>query len=224
MPGWRTTTTTWRKLNCTQHRQTAQASASQRERTHGLPSYLTPNCRLQIRPPTVVSREKLNVAALVKLSNSVADGNICADRMESLCIFSAGFAAFFEAFTKWPILGVARILQQAMLGLEANSPAAHSSPLSRPLLLLPHCPVDGPQAACTFALLKIVRKSCAAPVSDWETMLLQQMRIPLESCIAASTATGLPSLPCFPRSANSCSLANCWLLTYFADWAEWWWW
>ena len=57
-----------------------------------------------------------------------------------------------------------------------------------------------PSAACTFALLKIVRKSCAVPVSDRETMLLQQMRIPpppLESCIAASTATGLPSLPCF---------------------------
>ena len=36
----------------------------------------------------------------------------------------------------------------AMLDLEANRPAGHSSPLSRPLLLLPHCPVDGPQAFC----------------------------------------------------------------------------
>ena len=36
----------------------------------------------------------------------------------------------------------------AKLGLEAKRPAGHSSPLSRPLLLLPHCPVDGPQAFC----------------------------------------------------------------------------
>ena len=91
----------------------------------------------------------------------------------------------------------------AKLGLEAKRPAGHSSPLSRPLLLLPHCPVDGPRpsAGCTFALLKIVRESCAAPVSDWETMLLQQMRIPpppLESCKAASTAPALLPFLAFP--------------------------
>ena len=105
MPGWRTTTTTWRKLNCTQHRQTAQASASQRERTNGLPSYLTPNCRLQIRPHNCsfsAPREKINVAA-VAVKNR-CDANMC-ERMKSLCFFSAACAAFAaafsEAFTTW---------------------------------------------------------------------------------------------------------------------------
>ena len=120
----------------------------------------------------------------------------------------------------------------ATLGLEANRPDAHSSPLSRPLLPLPHCPVDGPQACCMhFCTSKLSENPALRPFrtrklcfcSRWEPPLP-----PLESCIAASTANGLPSkFLAFPRSANLCSLANCcWLLTYFADWAtEWWrWW
>ena len=205
MAGWLWTTTTCWKLNCT-HRQTGssgQRCLGERPTACRLLSYLSPNCRLQIGPPTVVSPEKLNVAAVpVKLSNSVADGNIRADRMESLCIFSAGFAAFFEAFTKWAILGVGTILQQSLGWRPKGQLATHH-------LFLGHCcycptaqlMAPRPSAGCTFALLKIVRESCAAPVSDWETMLLQQMRIPpppLESCIAASTALGLLPFLAFP--------------------------
>ena len=94
---WLRTTTTWRKLNCT-HRQRGKTNEPTACRLRG---YLTPNCSLlQIRPPTVVSPvEKLNVAA-APLSNCQNPLPMPTYVMESLCIFSAGSAAFFEAFSK----------------------------------------------------------------------------------------------------------------------------
>ena len=147
---------------------------------------------------------------------------MCADRVESLLVCPAGFAAFFEDFTKSPILGLATILQQS---LEATRPVCHSSPLSRPLLHPPsRCPVDARKKPPHPLLhLKIDRKSCCgrfhrgnyAFFSRWEFL-------PLLWIHQHQTQPPLPSFLAFP-AANLCSLANCRLLTYFADWAACWW-
>ena len=222
MPGWRTTTTTWRKLNCTQHRQTAQASASQRERTNGLPSYLTPNCRLQIRPHNCsfsAPREKINVAA-VAVKNR-CDANICASAWSHFAfslqpVCAAFAAAFSEVFTTWGRTEGPRgqiATHHLFLGHQAATGPLHTWWPPGPALqqrLLHFC--------------KIVRKSCG--------------RLDLGNYGAAADENSFPS----PGVMHSCtgvrsllsnlhSLAKWRLLTYFATdwppscWSCWWcWW
>ena len=91
--------------------------------------------------------------------------------------------------------------------LDCERPAAHSSPLSRPLLpffLLPHCPVDRPQAFCCMHFcteLKIVRKSCPVPVS--KTILAADENSSSEVMHSCINCNRPPLPPCFPTRAAS---------------------
>ena len=124
---------------------------------------------------------------------------MCADRVESLLVCPAGFAAFFEDFTKSAILGLATILQQS---LEATRPVCHSSPLSRPLLHPPsRCPVDARKKPPHPLLhLKIDRKSCCGRFHRGNYAFFQLMRIPPPPLDSSASNSASPSfLPCFPR-------------------------
>ena len=156
MAGWLWTTTTWRKLNCT-HRQTGSGQrclGGERPTNQRPAGYLTPNCRLQIRPPTVVSPEKLNVAA-APLSN-------CQIPLAMRTYVPIGWShsAFslqdllhsLRLFPKWAIVEVGTILQQCLAWRPIGQLPTHH-------LFLGHCcptaqlmaPRPAAAAACTFA-------------------------------------------------------------------------
>ena len=121
--------------------------------------------------------------------------------MESLCIFSAGFVAFFEeAFIKWPTLGVATILQQCLSWIANGQLPTHHLFLGHCF----HCPVDGPQAFCCMHFcteLKIVRKSCPVPVS--KTILAADENSSSEVMHSCINCNRPPLPPCFPTRAAS---------------------
>ena len=176
MPGWLWTTTTWRKLNCT-HRQTGAGNAAWGKTNEPtacrLLPYLTPNCRLQIRPPTVVSPEKLNVAA-APLSN-------CQIPLAMRTYVPIGWShsAFslqdllhsLRLFPKWAIVEVGTILQQCLAWRPIGQLPTHH-------LFLGHCCTHRPAAQLMpeksrrihFCISKLTENPAAA-VFTAETML-----------------------------------------------------